>query len=48
LSRSLSRFSGGPAHNFADKQVGYAMLGSKEPQAAMSEVKKRVQPLLPT
>jgi len=30
------------------EELGYAMLGSKEPQAAMSEVKKRVQPLLPT
>ena len=30
------------------EELGYAMLGNKEPQAAMSEVKKRVQPLLPT
>ena len=30
------------------EELGYAMLGTKEPQAAMSEVKKRVQPLLPT
>jgi multiple sugar transport system substrate-binding protein len=29
------------------EELGYAMLGSKEPQAAMNEVKKRVQPLLP-
>jgi len=30
------------------EELGNAMLGNKEPQAAMSEVKKRVQPLLPT
>ena len=30
------------------EELGYAMLGTKEPQAAMTEVKKRVQPLLPT
>ncbi len=30
------------------EELGYAMLGSKDPQAAMNEVKKRVQPLLPT
>ena len=30
------------------EELGHAMLGSKEPQAAMSDVKKRVQPLLPT
>ena len=30
------------------EELGYAMLGQKEPQAAMSEVRKRVQPLLPT
>jgi len=30
------------------EELGNAMLGMKEPQAAMSEVKKRVQPLLPT
>ena len=29
------------------EELGNAMLGLKEPQAAMSEVKKRVQPLLP-
>ncbi|HVF65997.1 MAG TPA: extracellular solute-binding protein [Casimicrobiaceae bacterium] len=30
------------------EELGHAMLGNKEPQAAMSEVRKRVQPLLPT
>jgi multiple sugar transport system substrate-binding protein len=29
------------------EELGYAMLGTKEPQAAMNDVKKRVQPLLP-
>ena len=29
------------------EELGLAMLGNKEPQAAMSEVRKRVQPLLP-
>jgi multiple sugar transport system substrate-binding protein len=29
------------------EELGYAMLGQKEPQAAMAEVRKRVQPLLP-
>jgi multiple sugar transport system substrate-binding protein len=29
------------------EELGHAMLGNKEPQAAMAEVKKRVQPLLP-
>ena len=29
------------------EEMGNAMLGSKEPQVAMSDVKKRVQPLLP-
>ena len=30
------------------EELGYAMLGTKEPKVAMAEVKKRVQPLLPT
>jgi len=30
------------------EELGNAMLGNKEPQAAMAEVKKRVTPLLPT
>jgi len=30
------------------EELGNAMLGNKEPQAAMVEVKKRVTPLLPT
>lgn len=30
------------------EEIGNAMLGSKEPQVAMNDVKKRVQPLLPT
>lgn len=30
------------------EELGYAMLGSKEPKVAMADVKKRVQPLLPT
>ena len=30
------------------EELGHAMLGNKEPKAAMAEVKKRVQPLLPT
>ena len=30
------------------EEMGNAMLGTKEPQVAMSDVKKRVQPLLPT
>jgi len=29
------------------EELGNAMLGTKDPQAAMSDVKKRVQPLLP-
>ena len=29
------------------EELGYAMLGAKEPQAAMGDVRKRVQPLLP-
>ena len=30
------------------EELGNAMLGTKEPKAAMAEVKRRVQPLLPT
>jgi hypothetical protein len=30
------------------EELGNAMLGNKEPQAAMAEVRKRVTPLLPT
>jgi len=29
------------------EELGNAMLGTKDPQTAMSDVKKRVQPLLP-
>ena len=30
------------------EELGNAMLGTKEPKVAMAEVKRRVQPLLPT